>query len=668
MRDIRKLFIGKLKQGPHRTLDKDDLDGLLPCFELDVPGRVLFGPLVDFSILCCGDWAAHKRQGETGVRDTKNRSSRRKRSSSWSDDDEGSEGPKMEAELQVRMARVAYKARMDAKKLTDEFKSYDKGKDGSVTVKDFKRVLEQALDLSTEDLSKSELKGLVKRFDPCDNDQIDYAIFVNWLTVEDQLPAVEKRVGRCLQALQDRGTDLARRTFRIQDRDKRGTITRAAFKEALDVLQLPVCDFEMLAITRKFTDQDTNEVNYREFLRLVRLAPGGGNLGAEAKFEDHDALITRNARHVMYEWYRKKDKGKWRQLRTLFQQQDKDKNGKVTPRSFEKVLGRVKLKLSKDDLKNLTLCLDLDDDGAVYYEIFVDMVMNEPERPGDELGAMHKRVTAQLREQRYSGREAGRDIANAFRRQDPDESGKVTNIQFKRACVDRLGLTISPMDMSSICERFDLDGRGTFVDYESFAKWATAGADIDLVERKVGAGLRVIKTVGRSYRRAFEKREEAKISGIITNTNFEDAVNALGLAVSEGEVRALSSKYQDRLDRINWKGMLRWRAPQFEFHPATANATATAAQPFAESLTLPTPPIPPTADVVAACKHAAKSMKRGGLGRSGLNGDYDGDDVDPNDVTALARRLREGIRDWADQHPGELPGLFYRLDLDGRSG
>lgn len=323
-------------------------------------------------------------------------------------------------------------------------------------------------------------------------------------------------------------------------------------------------------------DQDTNEVNYREFLRLVRLVPGGGNLGAEAKFEDHDALITRNARHVMYEWYRKKDKGKWRQLRTLFQQQDKEKNGKVTPRSFEKVLGRVKLKLSKDDLKNLTLCLDLDDDGAVYYEIFVDMVMNEPERPGDELGAMHKRVTAQLREQRYSGREAGRDIANAFRRQDPDESGKVANLQFKRACVDRLGLTLNPVDMSSICERFDLDGRGTFVDYESFAKWATAGADIDLVERKVGAGLRVIKTVGRSYRRAFEKREETKISGIITNTNFEDAVNALGLAVSEGEVRALSFKYQDRLDRINWKGALVF--PPACFLPAAATGAGAAAQ------------------------------------------------------------------------------------------
>ena len=80
-------------------------------------------------------------------------------------------------------------------------------------------------------------------------------VFVNWLTVEDQLPAVEKRVGRCLQALQDRGTDLARRAFRIQDREKRGTVTRAAFKEALDILQLPVCDHELLAVTRKFTDQ-----------------------------------------------------------------------------------------------------------------------------------------------------------------------------------------------------------------------------------------------------------------------------------------------------------------------------------------------------------------------------------------------------------------------------
>ena len=65
--------------------------------------------------------------------------------------------------------------------------------------------------------------------------------------------------------------------------------------------------------------------------------------------------------------------------------------------------------------------------------------------------------------------------------------------------------------------------------------------------------------------------------------------------------------------------------------------------------------------MVAACKHAAKSMKRGGLG-----GDFDGDDFDPNDVTALARRLRESIRDWSDRHPGELPGLFYRLDLDGK--
>ena len=58
-------------------------------------------------------------------------------------------------------------------------------------------------------------------------------------------------------------------------------------------------------------------------------------------------------------------------------------------------------------------------------------------------------------------------------------------------------------------------------------------------------------------------------------------------------------------------------------------------------------------------------MKRGGLG-GGLGGDFDGDDVDPNDVTALARRLRESIRDWSDRHPGELPGLFYRLDLDGK--
>ena len=120
--------------------------------------------------------------------------------------------------------------------------------------------------MSSEDLSKSELKGLVRRFDPADNDQVDYMLFTNWLTVEDQLPAVEKRVARCLQALQDRGTDLARRTFRIQDREKKGSITRAAFKEALDVLQLPVCEHEIIAITRKFTDQVRRGISRVSFL------------------------------------------------------------------------------------------------------------------------------------------------------------------------------------------------------------------------------------------------------------------------------------------------------------------------------------------------------------------------------------------------------------------
>ena len=97
-------------------MDKDDLDGLLPCFELDAPGRVAIGPLVDFAILCCGSWAGYKRQGESGSRDSRSKSRRRdlERSGSWSDDEEGgrsSEGLKMESDLQSRMARVAYKVR-----------------------------------------------------------------------------------------------------------------------------------------------------------------------------------------------------------------------------------------------------------------------------------------------------------------------------------------------------------------------------------------------------------------------------------------------------------------------------------------------------------------------------------------------------------------------------
>ena len=70
MRDIRKLFISKLKQGPHRTLDKDDLDGLLPCYELDAPGRATFGPLIDFSPLKSLRNVWFDSQNLTGTLDT----------------------------------------------------------------------------------------------------------------------------------------------------------------------------------------------------------------------------------------------------------------------------------------------------------------------------------------------------------------------------------------------------------------------------------------------------------------------------------------------------------------------------------------------------------------------------------------------------------------------
>ena len=133
----------------------------------------------------------------------------------------------METELQGRLARIAYKKRVDSDQLLSEFKGMDPEGEGCVKVSAFKKVLERTVDLSVDDLTKTELKGLIKRFtqtdmhthahscaqahactyahkqphprthapththtprfNPADKDGVDYKLFTAWLTVDDNL-------------------------------------------------------------------------------------------------------------------------------------------------------------------------------------------------------------------------------------------------------------------------------------------------------------------------------------------------------------------------------------------------------------------------------------------------------------------------------------------------
>ena len=132
-----------------------------------------------------------------------------------------------------------------------------------------------------------------------------------------------------------------------------------------------------------------------------------------------------------------------RDLNQTFHRVDKDGNGMISIKEFEKCIEKYSEKnnLSKKELKDLYKCIDIDNSGYISYNEFIAATMNK------------KKVLT---------REA---CFEAFKTFDHDKDGKISLEDFEKIVLTNTNSEAEKKELRAIFNEIDEDGSGT-IDFE----------------------------------------------------------------------------------------------------------------------------------------------------------------------------------------------------------
>lgn len=392
----------------------------------------------------------------------------------------------------------------------DSFAALDVDRRGDLSEDDFFRALRH---LGAE-VSRSSVFKALDKFPGRKRGDVAYAELVRAL----KLP-VPKRSGRPKRL--EEGARVEAR-FRGRDRYFPGKIRRENRDGTFDV------DY----------DDGERETGVRE--DLIRALDDAPSL----REVDGVTLIASAVREQLWEWA-KSFSGKGgharEALRLVFQHLDKDKSGSIPRADMASLLQKkMKLKLAARDLEILLDCIDVEGDGRISYEDFVDFAIYEPE--GEEVGVLHDRIARAVKA-------SGEDLVRLLERHDDRRRGVVKADDLAKV-LRRVGANLKPEDMDELLKRFAF--KGSEVDYDVFASWVFSGSNLRKCEQRVRTSLQRCVSDGLDYRRIFTLLDRDG-SGYLDGREFASALKRLGLMLTEGEARALFHKYD-----VGQRGQLRW--------------------------------------------------------------------------------------------------------------
>jgi len=134
-----------------------------------------------------------------------------------------------------------------------------------------------------------------------------------------------------------------KRLFNLFDKDGNGSITTDELAAVFKELGKNITEKELKEMIKKVDCNDNGCIEFDEFIRML-------NLKAQSLFKEKEILDA-------------------------FKAIDQDGNGYLTAEELRQVLTRYGEKLSSEEAENMVRQADIDGDGKVNYEEFVQMVI-----------------------------------------------------------------------------------------------------------------------------------------------------------------------------------------------------------------------------------------------------------------------------------------------------
>uniref|UniRef100_A0A2C9KUP1 EF-hand domain-containing protein n=1 Tax=Biomphalaria glabrata TaxID=6526 RepID=A0A2C9KUP1_BIOGL len=403
--------------------------------------------------------------------------------------------------------------------LKEAFLQIDKNRDGRVTKKEFRELIERF----TFRLDDKQFKELMLHIDPDQRNNVDYQTFLRLFEEKETkeghkwLKSVHKYNNKPKPAIMawEAVEDLLREKITFywkdfsdwlsyHDRSGQGYMSKSTLKKILDMQVLPISDEHFENLINRCSDFKDGKVNYMEFLtRLgVDISPGDVT-GVSAQITDGSNLaelkrnmdqINRNNKIACSQSQRSslmtadevivrfKDKiAQWSpELRKAFVACDQKNKGYITKKAFRKVLADLGILMADDQFAQLMSKLNIHN-GHMQY---IDFIMNfgDPRHPdaspgitphvsnhrvnairGDEHSMTVEEVEIKLRQKL---RENFTNLREAFYKFDDLSKGCLDRASF-RTMLDSFMIYTNDDIYEQLCDKLGI-AKGTRISYLEF--------------------------------------------------------------------------------------------------------------------------------------------------------------------------------------------------------
>ncbi|CAM9409467.1 unnamed protein product, partial [Chrysoparadoxa australica] len=233
---------------------------------------------------------------------------------------------------------------------------------------------------------------------------------------------------------------------------------------------------------------------------------------------------------------------------------DSDKDGALTRSEFTKLLRKVKLKVSSDELELLWSCVDIDDEGEVSLEALLLLTLNGSEKK--DVAELHaKLVQGLLKKGRKKTRALAHSVNTAFKKADSSGKGLLSEKPFRK-CIEGLspGMKLSSAQFKVLSKRFDGEMTGG-INHKVFAAWLCSGLEGRSLAARVGRQLTLLQQKGASAKSIFRRADEDR-SGELDASSFKSAIASMGLCLTYGQVAALAAKHLSEDGGVQYKPIL----------------------------------------------------------------------------------------------------------------
>nr|KAG5711061.1 hypothetical protein BaRGS_013795 [Batillaria attramentaria] len=356
--------------------------------------------------------------------------------------------------------------------IRNAFLQFDKNRDGKVTRKEFRQIVERF----TFRLDDQQFKELMKHVGPTQNNRVSYHDFLNLFEEKESL-----RIEDLLQEKITQYWKNVAENLMLYDTQGKGYITPQQLKRVIDRQVLPISDDHFAHLLGRCEDRSDSRVNYVEFLTKLKVDVRPGDLvglssqimdssgRAEIRRQndqyirqqmiDDNAVIRTNMMSADEVIIRMKDKMSQLtpQIRRAFLACDKKGKGRITKRQFRETLRGAFYKFDDNHggaltKRNFRRMLDS----------FMIFMFNEtfPPKP---LTAEEAHETLKAKAYQQWG-----DLAKAFRQIDSKGDGIIS----KRELRDLLYKFVMPMtdtEFKRLWARYDEEGRG-HISHASFLR------------------------------------------------------------------------------------------------------------------------------------------------------------------------------------------------------